>query len=197
MRGKFIVLEGLDGSGTTTQARLLSERILSAKQNVALAYEPSGPLEKSVREAIHDMENRWPLLWLFAASRASNLSKITPLLDNGTHVVCDRYVMSSLAYQALDHDMDFIWTVNSKFRDADLTIYLDVPVETCLERLAGRTNKDPFETAQILNPVSKNYKKAIAIVEENGGKVEILDGTLPESEVAELIWKLVRPHLGA
>ena len=196
MSGKLIVLEGLDGSGTTTQSHRLVNRILGLKMSVARSYEPSGPLEKSVREAIHDQDNRWPLLWLFAASRAHNNIKMAPLLDRGAHVVCDRYVMSSLAYQALDHDMSYIWTVNEKFRQADLTIYLDTPVPVCISRLASRAERDPFETQTILTAVEENYRRAISLYEHvYGQKVVVIDGALTEDEIEEQIWKAVLPIL--
>ncbi len=196
MIGNFYVIEGLDGAGTTTQSRLLASRIQSAGYRVCCAKEPSGPIEKIVRETIHEQDNHWPLPWYFAASRAYLLTRVEPLLKDGVHVVCDRFTLSSLAYQSLDHDMDFIWGLNSKFRQADLTIYLDVPVPTCLDRLSTRSTRDPFETSKVLTQAGANYTIAMRLIKERTGTdTFILDGTEPTSVVAEHIWELVSPTL--
>ena len=116
-----------------------------------------------------------------------------PLLVKGVDVVCDRYIASSLAYQALDHDMEYIWKVNEKFRRPDLMIFLDVSVDTCLGRLEERAQQDPFETREVLTKAHSNYRRALGMFSEHGEPVVVVDGALPEEEVANLIWHAVRP----
>jgi dTMP kinase len=195
MNGKFIVLEGLDGAGTTTQSKTLVDRIQTLQRRVALASEPSGPIEKIVRETIHDEDNGWPLLWYFAACRAYNLTKMEALLVKNVDVVCDRYRLSSMAYQSMDHDIRYVWDVNKAFRTPDVTFFLKVPVSMCLDRLASRQKRDPFETEQVLTRASAAYDEAIAIEREHGAIIHVIDGSLPSHEVADLIWQRVRELL--
>ena len=105
--GKLIVLEGIDGSGTTTQARLLCEWLAGRGVAVHLTREPSdGPVGRLIREILHGAHAPVAgdtMALLFAADRVDHLSReVLPALDRGTHVVTDRYYHSSLAYQAID-----------------------------------------------------------------------------------------------
>ena len=129
--GKFIVFEGIDGSGKSTQAGLLFHYLKERKKRVHSTSEPTqyliGGLIKSW------LAKDWQstpdcLQLLFAADRAYHLDKeIIPLLKKGVTVVCDRYSLSTLAYGALELDLDWLITLNQNFIAPDVTFLLNTP----------------------------------------------------------------------
>ena len=137
----FLVLEGLDGAGTTTQSERLAQA-LSARGEVVLTREPTdGPVGRIIREVLRG-DQRAPtvdtLPWLFAADRADHLTrKVEPALRRGAYVVSDRYYHSSLAYQSLTLPLEDVSALNS-FRSPHITFFLDVPVDECLARIGKR-----------------------------------------------------------
>lgn len=142
----FIVFEGIDGAGTTTQTRLLCDALFDAKQFVHETCEPShGPIGDLLRQMLksrveYSMET---MALLFAADRMDHIHKfIKPALDNGMIVVSDRYVYSSIGYQTLTgdnlNDRGWIECMNSRILKEDLTIVLDVPYEVARERIEQR-----------------------------------------------------------
>ena len=169
-QGRFIVLEGLDGAGTSTQAEEVSQYLRAIGFPVATTREPSdGLFGKAVRRAIEgDVKLPAELLSLgFAADRLSHMSEpggITELLDRGTWVICDRYVLSSLAYQASQGvDLDWLVDINKYAPDPDATVFVDTSVSVCLRRIAARDNNkdDLFHRRAALYEVRKNYFRAL------------------------------------
>lgn len=146
--GLFIVLEGIDGAGTTTQARMLCRWLGSLGQPVHPTAEPSGgPIGTLLRQALggrvlgRDGERLCPetIATLFAADRFDHLrTEIEPALRRGMHVVCDRYDHSSLAYQGLENDPRWVSTLNAAARRPDLVLFLDVDPAVAARRRAGR-----------------------------------------------------------
>src|SRR5262245_15868735 len=127
--GKLIVLEGIDGAGTTTQARRLGEFMASRGVPVHVTNEPSaGPVGREIRNILrgaHAPFDQGAMALLFAADRLDHLSReIVPHLEAGTHVVCDRYLLSSIVYQSRFVPPEFVWAANARARPADLTILL-------------------------------------------------------------------------
>lgn len=146
-RGRFITLEGPDGSGKTTAARHLAEWLRTRGETVVLTGEPGGtPVGEEVRRLLlhlrdvsDDLDPRADAL-LFAAARAQHTARlILPALERGEHVVCARYLDSSLAYQGAAYGID-AGEIRGLQRFAtydtlpDLTILVDVPVEVGLGR---------------------------------------------------------------
>jgi len=139
--GNFIVFEGLDGSGKSTQAELLLSYLKKKGKKAHLTSEPTryliGGLIKSF--VTHDWKSTPECLQLlFAADRAHHLNKeIIPLLKKGVIVISDRYFLSSLAFGALEvKDGDWLFDINKKFILPDLTIILKVKPKTCVQRMA-------------------------------------------------------------
>lgn len=162
--GKFIVFEGIDGSGKSTQVDLLLKFLRENDKKVHCTAEPTqyfiGGLIKSW------IANDWRsspacLQLLFAADRAHHLEKeIIPLLKKGITVICDRYLFSSLAYGNLDLDFDWLLKINEKFILPDITFFLDVSPELCLERMRKeRFSIELFEKEEKLKKVRTNFLK--------------------------------------
>jgi dTMP kinase len=146
--GLFVVFEGIDGAGTTTQARLFCRWLRTLGQVVHPTAEPSGgPIGTLLRQALggrvvgRDGQRLCPetIATLFAADRFDHLrTEIEPALHRGEHVVCDRYDHSSLAYQGLENDPRWVSTLNAAARRPDLVLFLDVDPAVAARRRAGR-----------------------------------------------------------
>lgn len=163
--GKFIVFEGLDGSGKSTQAEMLFSYLKQKGQKVHLTSEPTryliGGLIKSW--VTHDWKSTPECLQLlFAADRAHHLDKeIIPLLKREITVISDRYFLSSLAFGALEvKDGDWLFDINKKFILPDLIIILKVRPRTCIRRMAKeKFSLTLFEKEKKLKKVWQNYQK--------------------------------------
>jgi dTMP kinase len=204
---RLIVLEGLDGAGTTTQARRLVEHLSGRGVPAHLTREPSdGPIGRLIREmltghhAIPDQsiaQSTFGLL--FAADRLDHLQReVEPKLAAGVTVVSDRWYHSSLAYQGTGADRDWIATLNSRARPPDLTIFLQVRPEIAAQRrvAAGRV-QELFEDLRMQQEVDAGYRATIAELTALGERIEILDGELPADHVFQQILLLVGDTPGA
>ena len=170
--GLFIVLEGLDGSGKSTHSRLIKDYLEKMGKKVWLTAEPSEmPIGKLIRKVIRKeivVESR-TLALLFAADRTEHIrakSAIKDLLASGTNVVCDRFVMSSLAYNSLNTDYNWVTEINRHNIDSitpDLQIYLDTDLDTVMKRIErrGEGGNDLFEKRTILTTIKQNYERAL------------------------------------
>jgi len=195
--GKFIAIEGIDGAGTTTQARLLSEWMEKNGYKVYFTKEPTGFLIGQVirlalrREVKYD--NRVIAL-LFAADRLHHTEKvILPRLREGVHVVSDRYVMSSIAYQGALIDIDWVRIINRYALAPTVTLYIDVPVRIAIERMKAKgRRREIYEIPELLERVRKIY---IEECKRNEGKCVIVDGSQPINVVHSNIIRIVQPIL--
>ena len=168
-KGTLIALEGIDGSGTTTQARLLADWLDSAppRDNAAhLTQEPSsGPIGLLLRDLLKDARGcpSSAMALLFAADRVDHLAReIEPKLASGVDVVTDRYVFSSLAYQSVADDLTWVAELNSRAPDADITIYLRVPAEIA-ETRRGRRGTEPeiYESIGLQRAIAQRYDEML------------------------------------
>jgi dTMP kinase len=192
--GRFIVIEGLDGAGTTTQARLLGDR-LGVSRPVYVTFEPTdGPAGLQIRMVLArrlQMDSA-TLAALFAADRMDHLyhrdGGIVHRLRGGTAVISDRYYLSSFVYQGMDVDSTWIGQMHAYCIRPDRTIFLDVPVAVCLERIAaGRGGKpDLFERHETLTRVREGYLENIARLRED--QIAVVDGNAPPEQVHAAIW---------
>lgn len=164
--GKFIVLEGTDGSGISTQSALLKRYIENKHgKKVLLAKEPSeGPIGTLIRQVLtHRVQGirEESLTLMFAADRMDHLQhKIIPALEQGALVICDRYVWSSFAYQGIKIDEQWILETNKYALKPDLTIFVKVRPQVSMERIRqNRFQIDVFEQEVILKEVMANYIK--------------------------------------
>ena len=139
-KGVFIVIEGLDGSGKTTQAKLLPTNFLKTTQCICTAEPSHGKIGTFIRNDCLYEEKRLPTeaeALLFAADRIEHMqNELAPALSEGKIVICDRYIYSSLAYQgSAGLSLDWIKTINARALEPDFALYIDVSPERVLERL--------------------------------------------------------------
>ncbi len=203
MKGKLIVFEGIDGSGKSSQIRRLQSSLQSLGNQVKITQEPTDlPIGKLIRKVIQKEITVPPesLAALFAADRLDHIHhKIEGMivyLEEGTHILCDRYYFSSLAYHSLDMHMDWVVELNRKAMNilkADVTIFLDVTPEQGMERIGkGRSGTDLFEKRETLREVRRNYVEAFGRFTDE--TILWLDGARSELEIADDIWSNVRHY---
>lgn len=195
----FIVLEGLDGAGTTTQCELLARALRTDGHKVVTTREPSdGPLGTLLRQVLRGrlqlpdgspMTAETVALW-FAADRLDHIAAIVePTLLQGGVVISDRYVHSSLAYQSVECGLEWVNAINGRARQADLTIFVDVPAAVCRERIQARgLAVERFEQEGYLERVEAIWQQALAARPE--GVVRV-DGTADISTVQAAIFEAV------
>jgi dTMP kinase len=164
MPGAFIVLDGPDGSGTSTHAKMLSKKLQKKGKKVILTAEPTdGRIGKLVRTILKSGEpiNHRVIQMLFCADRFEHLSLvIEPALKAGRIVICDRYVLSTLAY-GLAGGLDINWLriITTEFKRPDLTVALLPPFPTSFGRLEERKHKDAFEQRAFQREVRRHYQE--------------------------------------
>jgi dTMP kinase len=169
----FIVLEGIDGSGTTTQLDRLARHLEGRGRRVHPTREPSqGPVGRLLREILLGGHRRpdgaavdgLAMALLFAADRRDHLTReIEPALAAGADVVSDRYLLSSLAYQAQEAERDWVAGLGRDLRVPDLTLLLDVPVPVAAarRRAAGRPD-ERYDADEVQARVAARYRELCA-----------------------------------
>lgn len=199
-RGALIAFEGIDGSGTTTHSKLAAEALARGCYRVILGGEPTrGPIGGLIREYLARGAPHEMMALLFAADRIWNL-KLNPempgggvlgALREGYVVVLDRYKYSSLAYQGLFLGIDWVDVLNRAAPEADILVYLDVPVDIALERLSSRGRREAYEKRDVLLMVKEAYREVLRIAEERGVAVFRVDSTRDIDAVAEEVASLI------
>ncbi len=198
-RGLFVAVEGIDGAGTTTQARLLAEWLRSQGRQVVLTAEPTdGPVGRVIREILRgEMASvgEETMALLFAADRALHLhQRILPALERGAAVVSDRHYLSSLAYQSVQVEMEWVAELNSRFHRPDLTVLLDLDPDVALSRKEAEGGEpERYERRDYLRQVRENYLEAARRATEAGERVEVLDATQDIEAVQARIRALAAP----
>lgn len=195
----FLTIEGLDGSGGTTQVERLraawGER--APGREVVCTREPSpGPVGKLLRQALADTTiGEGVLPYLFAADRRDHLDRVVlPALDRGAVVISDRYALSSLAYQSLAIGMDKVASLNADFPAPGLTIVLDLPPAECLARIVARGGtRERFESLGRLEEIAAAYDAAIAVARGWGWPIARIDAHGTPDEVAARVAAAVWP----
>ena len=198
--GRFVVLEGIDGSGTTTQAARLAASLRAAGHAVVSTREPSdGPLGVVLRQALTRRLvglSDQALALLFAADRLDHLASVVePALAEGKVVVSDRYVLSSLAYQGMRLPLSWVETLNTAARPADLTLYLEVDPRTAARRRQGRGGAaELFDADEVQRAVARAYGRVVR-KHARAQRVVRVDGRAAPDEVAREILSRVRTVL--
>ena len=193
---KFIVLEGLDGSGTTTQMKKLGKKFSSNGIEHQLTMEPTdNPVGKLIRKVLEKEISMEPetLAVLFSADRYEHIygkEGIKKLTDNNIWVVCDRYLFSSIAYQSLKCDPDWVLSINN-YPLPEYLFFLDVPVEECGQRLGRRDKVELFDKHEIQKKILKNYQNGFAKGIDAGVKFFSIDGTENPDAILEKIWSIL------
>lgn len=178
----FIVFEGLDGAGTTTQIRNLARYYEFNRRPYSITAEPTGnPIGQLIRKILQKKVVTTPeaLAMLYAADRSDHLYNpsygIARLIDEGRIVLSDRYFYSSIAYQSVECDRSLIRTVNS-FPSPEFLIFIDTPVEDCMRRIDKRgEEKELFDRAEYLTAVRENYLDELGRL-ESGVNLLVVDG---------------------
>ncbi|GAB4301773.1 MAG: dTMP kinase [Myxococcota bacterium] len=200
-KGNFIVFEGIDGSGTTTQAALLHKAFVERERGALLTCEPTdGAIGKLIRDVLkkgsHNKLEPDSLALLFAADRIEHYRKtIRPALEKGNYVISDRYVYSSLSYQPIFSELGFIEQMNSEVPFADVCFILRISVDEAIKRIsAASRGGELFEKKEILTKVSENYDKLAE--RYPGGGLVYLDGELSVEEVHKAVLSEISTRFG-
>ncbi|MDJ0510934.1 MAG: dTMP kinase [Crocosphaera sp.] len=187
MKPLFIVLEGIDKAGKTTQAELLKSYFIKEGNKAILSSEPTdGVIGKLIRESLQSsvfaLKNQArfdeQMSYLFAADRHYHLYNDVDgvyklIQEDSSHVIATRYYFSSLAYNCNNQkDYDFVYSLNQRFPNPDLVIYLDIPLETALSRLKNAAYKEVYETQEKLHQVRNNYHKIFQSYQGNFLKLD-------------------------
>lgn len=184
MHNNFIVLEGIDGAGTTTQASRLHQTITGMGLDCLLTCQPSaGPIGKLIRRQLAEPDGARgrALALLFAADRNMHVETFR----KHHTVVCDRYVLSSWAYQGLDQNLDWIKEINADVPVPDLTILIDVdPKVAELRRIGRGGDPDHFEVSATQKILAKRYRE---LIHAWPGPTAIVDGEGDPDQVAEAV----------
>lgn len=193
-KGLFIAIEGSEASGKTTQVIRLYERITKEYPMTSLvrSVEPAPNVRDSVTQA--GIDNLTRLLFVAAGRRDTHTRFIKPRMLQGGIALTDRYFLSTLVYQ---HEWsELAWWLHTSITDnlhPDLTIVLDCPAEVARERLRTRPYLDELENVPASELERRNAQ--FVAIGEALYEATVIDGTLPEEEVADEIWKTVSPIL--
>lgn len=197
-RGKFITFEGCDGCGKSTQLKMLSEYLTETGTPHIFTREPGGgKISEAIREILlngknAEMTDECEAL-LYAAARAQHLNdRVEPALREGKLVICDRYVDSSLAYQAYARGLgvDFVGKINAFALEKylpDLTLFIDLSPEAAFARKHGADENDRLEQAGMAfhRRVYEGYKTLAA---QDPGRIVCIDGAkTPEGVFADVL----------
>ena len=188
---KFIVFEGIDGSGTTTQLSML-EKWLQTKDNpwgsVFFTKEPTtGPVGLFLRQILSkkiELSDENAMALLFAADRAHHQQELQFNLDRGIHVFSDRYILSSLAYQSLAMKQEWIEEINNKAMSPDLTLlFLVSPEESTRRRQASRSTEELYEQTEFLRKVQDRYQELAESMTAQNKPIKIIDASKEQETV--------------
>jgi dTMP kinase len=211
MRGLFITFEGPEGSGKSTQLRMLAEHLRGEGRDVIETAEPGGtPIGAQIRRVLLDSKNKelcpTAELLLMFASRAQNVDQyILPALAKGSIVLCDRFTDSSLVYQGIGRGLgvDVIYEVDRiacRGLVPDLTLVVDVDTETGLARARNRNDRTldvetriDEETVGFHRKVREAYQH---LAQEESRRVKLVDGGKTPEAVASEVWTLIGVLLG-
>jgi dTMP kinase len=206
-QARLIVIEGIDGSGSTTQVHRLFDHLVANGHSAFVTREPSdGPAGMLIRLALsnrllgpnyefHDSNevlddsgtalDNYTLALLFAADRADHIaSQVRPNLVRNRHVLSDRYILSTLAYQGLNCSLDWLLEINRHALRPDLTFFLDVDPEVAHSRMRKtRWRKDLFETTGQQRLIRNRYLELIGLNLPLVGPVVVVDAARPASQV--------------
>ena len=197
----FLAFEGIDGSGKSTQSKLLTEKLKEKSLKVYHTTEPTdSPIGTMIRKIFrHEMEaDHRTIAGLYVADRLDHLTNskngLIKKLEEGYTVISDRYYFSSYAYQGTHMPIDWVIAANSQSAELlrpDLNIFIDVSPELSMKRLnKNRTQIELYESLENLNNVRAKYFEAFEKL-KNDEKICIVDGNRSIEEIFSDIWSTV------
>ena len=195
----FVVFEGGDGSGTSTQLSLLGRKYAASglKPVFFPTFEPTdGAIGALIRSTLKNDTGfkAETLAKLFAADRNEHLYAAGGIVERcrrGELVVCDRYVLSSLVYQGIECGDELPRSLNSAFPAPELLLFFDIDPKTALERLKNRSSLEIFERLDFQENVRERYHSLLNGYKDTEVRVEIIDATQNVEKVAEEVWTAV------
>lgn len=199
-KGKFIVFEGIDGSGKTTQLKLLSKRLEGEGIPCCNTFEPTdSPFGSLIHQCMTGriQTDEKTIACLFAADRLDHLNNktngILEKINNGITVISDRYYFSSYAYHAVHMPMGWVIETNKPSAEAlrpDLNIFLDIDPKESLKRITSRSSIERYEKIDILTKVRQKYFEAFDLL-KNQERVEIIQAGDSPQTIGEQIFDIV------
>lgn len=191
---RFIVIEGLDGSGTTTQAALITERLELMQLRATATFEPTDSvIGKLIRDVLSGRVRvtEGALALLYAADRDNHIynpeTGILSLLNHNDVVISDRYLFSSLVYQGLQIPEHHVEAYNSFFPLPEILVYIDTPADECIRRIHSRGgDKEIFEVESFQRQVYARYDDVLANLPGEVQQLRI-DGTQTADKIADEI----------
>lgn len=197
-KGKFIVFEGIDGAGKTTQIQLLAKRLTESGVDVDVSAEPTtNESGKALRRALSGQEKKsyCEMAAMFVLDRIGHNAEISKLVAEGKTVISDRYYYSSLAYQGKATDYDWVRAMNincPEIRRPDVCIYLDLTPEESLKRISnGRESVEIYENLEKLTDVRASFYYAIEDLRKDGEQIFIVDASRSLEEISDEIFNIV------
>ncbi len=210
MRGVFITFEGGEGSGKSTQMRLLAERLRREGYEVVETVEPGGThIGAQIRRILLDPANSdlraIPEMLLYFASRSQNLEEvIVPALERGAIVLADRYTDSTMAYQGItrgtgEDAVRELHRIACHGLDPDVTVLVDIDVDEGLRRTAAR-NRDAQSTETRFDDEAAGFHRKVRaaylkMADREPGRFRVVDGSADVETVARAVWDAVAPAL--
>ncbi|MDD4028749.1 MAG: dTMP kinase [Caldisericia bacterium] len=199
--GLFIVFEGIDGCGKSTQIGFLENWLHRHQLSFQITKEPTdSSIGKMIQSSLTKNENEFsPLvqLLLFTADRLHHVEQMKNWMLSGTHVICDRFLDSTFAYQASTEMLRDVFEYHEKgiaqILLPDITFFLDVPVDVSLKRVYSRGRVECFENESFLTDVRKRYFERIHTHPE---KYYIINGNAPANVVFSDILRYISMYIG-
>ena len=196
--GNFAVIEGGDGSGTSTQLTMLAERMKNLKKPAFFpTFEPTdSQIGQIIRRGLKGEISLKPetICLLFAADRNEHLygnDGILAHINRGCLAVSDRYALSSLVYQGIECGDELPQVINSRFPAPELTIFLDIDPETAIGRMKGRGSLDIYERLDFQKKVREKYLSVLEAYIAAGARVRTIDALKSAQEVGEEVWSII------
>lgn len=195
----FVTFEGIDGSGKTTQARLLADTLSAEGADVVLTREPGGtPLGEAVRDLVLHGEHvaPWAEAALYTAARAQHVEEvIRPALERGAAVISDRYLDSSVAYQGAGRGLGVEEVLQLNLSAVgglvpDWTILVDLDARGASERMGGDRDRIERDGLELQERAAEAYR---ALATRFPDRYVVVDGTASVAEIAAQVWRAVLP----
>ena len=198
----FIVLEGLDGAGTTTQKKAIENELNAMGYKTYSTHEPTdNPIGRVVRDVLQSKFKTTPeaLAYLYTSDRHDHLYNseygLIKHINDGEIIIADRYFFSSIAYQSVECDFDFVTMINSPFPYPELVIFVDTPVADCLSRIEKRgEEKELFDKEEFLTKVRNNYIETFKNLPPEVKFLKV-EGSLSIDEIKSTELEFIRSNL--